>query len=301
MGVNYSFLIGDSSDIPYEYKGKLDIIVFHKKYKGVATVVRELSEHIKTDYAVILPDDDVLFPCGIEKCIEFLNKDYEKLYSSCNGLAGIYDTKNRFDHSIRDLGDYNLKGYENNNPLDRVCNLFKDYSVILFGICRTEVFKRVWGTDREPTDTDFFDELMPCFGMVAQGKIKHIDIPYLLRQGHEQTIRHATTFEWIKSPQWHVNQQIFLNHIYNLIDFRDPLLNDDISKLYSLRQPITEEFCCYLAGGLRQRTYRLCIEHKIMNRIKMLFRKMSLSTLRNTNDFIVFKKILSKGYHVNNN
>jgi len=97
--------------------------------------------HIQTEYAVLLSEDEIFIHSAIMNCITFLDSNMD--FSVCKGVAL------GFNFSSNQVTGFNvyesLHGYiiDNEKPEDRLINHMGNYTMaVLWGITRANVFKK---------------------------------------------------------------------------------------------------------------------------------------------------------------
>lgn len=199
------FLVGDASEgvnrrICEELCWEFGAQYYKCAGKKIGETIKMLSEHVKTPYVTICPDDDILFPSGVAKIINFL--DAHKEYHSTNGRVVQAIMAHEYG-KIVDLGEYAMGGVYSDTAKER---LWEWKCVTLFSIFRTETWKKIWKySDIFPGglyDQAFHDEIMPiCIGAVL-GKTAHIDDVYLLRQEHPRRYVGDEWNVWVKTGKF---------------------------------------------------------------------------------------------------
>jgi len=210
-------LIGDASNDEQaalvrkeaeRYRDSLNIE--HHRFPGenIAQTVFKLNGFIRTPFAALAGDDDLLLVEGLRRCADFL-KDHPH-YAAANGKGCLVVVKgSKVYGDIQDLDDYPLKGVEAGDPATRLEDFLKDYSVALFSVFRTEIWRRMWADPGGIKDVDFAAELVPnCVGVIS-GKIKHLNVLYLIRQAHERRYVLPDAYDWVTSPQWQEGYRFF--------------------------------------------------------------------------------------------
>jgi len=182
-------IIGDSSNQKnfnllsnYISNASLKFKVVHKNFpqKKIIYCLKKLTRYINYNYCCWLGDDDYLCLDSVKKCILFLNKN--KSYSGAGGVC--LETFYNFNLNQKsDIIIHPTKSIEDENPISRLNNIMTDYKV-LYSIKRTEQFKKQIkiATKLEKYDiSNFVPEVIPIFVQCFQGKIKYLNIFYMLR------------------------------------------------------------------------------------------------------------------------
>lgn len=236
-----SFHAEKTKEIIRNLEGRLKIT--YQQYPGLMGIecLKELSTQITTDYAVFSGDDDFFVPSSLEKCINFLENNKE--YIGANGDALVFSLgDNEMKGQIKSLGRYMLSGVESDTAAKRLKEYLSNYSVHLFSVQRSSIWKRMFKDTQDISDMPFRGEIFPCCLSVIEGKIKHLDCLYLLRQAHNRRIQLLGCYDWLTSPEWFASYQGFYNRISELLASQD-----DIG-LKEAQLVVKEAFRTYLSG-----------------------------------------------------
>lgn len=160
--------------------------------------IADALEKTKTPYVVLADDDDFWNIDGLRASILFLEKNSD--YATCRGrnFAFTQTQKNQlkihFDpHTIFDISD--------TLPTDRVMKIYPILGGTFYDVHRTENYTKIF---KQVADINMhflpLCETMISLMDAAMGKIKRLEIPYLLREcGHNQST----------SQQDHLSRLIF--------------------------------------------------------------------------------------------
>jgi glycosyltransferase domain-containing protein len=198
--------IGDSSDSLIEgdikkLQDRLNLIYLDCRGQNVPQAVKKVNRSIRTPYAALVADDDFLLPRGLEKCAAFLEDHPD--HTAAHGQAVMISAEGG------KASYYKQRPAEGETAVQRLLKHLSDYSVTLFSLHRTEVWKAMWEKADQLKDTTFAAELLPCCLSVLSGKIKQIKDPYLIRQVHERRYLLPGVFEWVTSPEWAADYRLF--------------------------------------------------------------------------------------------
>lgn len=175
-GTGIKILIPDSSD--KEFKGKIDspdVTYIHRPRMHFFNKIREVLPLIQTDYVFYCADDDFTVPEAIRQIVEFMdvNKDYSI-------VQGHYLTFTPEDDSITFTPRY-IRNFDNRisdtATMDRLKHEKGIYASVLYGITRTEIFRRIYSYcfDRDGElrfsnlflAEEFFNHAMLIYGKYA--------------------------------------------------------------------------------------------------------------------------------------
>jgi glycosyltransferase domain-containing protein len=214
-------LIGDSSDARHveitkktirQFKGKLKIIYHELPGLNDAECVRHLVPLISTPYAVFTADDDFLVPSGLEKCIQFLEKDNS--YIAAHGIGVCFKLQDAGPYGkFVGCTPYKLPEAEPETASQRLLDHFNNYAVTLFCVHRVKEWRGMYPTDGAIKDKRFESELLPCCLSIIQGKVKQLDCFYLVRQDHNRRYLLPNVKNWVENPNWQSSYEIFRNRL----------------------------------------------------------------------------------------
>jgi|GEM_PF-2188560 len=163
--------ICQETGIKYKYYGP-EISVTDRILSGLETV--------NTEFVLMLADDDILSPEGLNAGIEFLKENPK--YSVAHGEY-VYFLK-REDGTVTFSPYYSSFSFEQENPLERIFDFLSNYKPIYYALHRTAILKEVFkelSEHVEPKDYHMA-ELLAAVLPVAKGKVKKLRCIYYARQ-----------------------------------------------------------------------------------------------------------------------
>ena len=233
-GYQHWIYIGDSSD-SYHARRTIEAVkglegqvkIMYRQYPASTefACLKNLLETVTTPYAVYIADDDFLITSGIERCIEFLENNKE--YTGANGQAILFSLKSsgaKGEFSF--VRRYKQSSVEADTATKRLSEYLSDSFVTQFSIQRTDVWRRMYKDVLSIPDREFAGELLPCCLAVLQGKIKHLDCFYLVRQAHSQRYLLRDTYDWITHPDWPRSSQVFQDSLVQDIVDKDNIAKE---------------------------------------------------------------------------
>jgi len=290
-------LIGDSSDKEVysetksaleNYLNKLDICHIHLPNRSVAAAVLDMNEYLTTSYACLIPDDDFLVPQTIKNCIEFLDEHDD--YVAAHGVGVLIACSSGDSGNIESVGYYSQTVSEDSKSSIRLCEHLKNYSVTLFSVHRTEVWRKMFIDTPVPEkntlscDSSFRDELLPCCLSVAYGKVKQINGLYLVRQVHKERYLLPGWYQWITDEKWFPSFLWFRNKITTVISEVDNISMKDAQVTFDMG------FEMYL-----QKTFEPSVPESLLWRIRNIIKRgiplAGLAMLRRFRSKLLTEKI----------
>lgn len=143
-GTGIKILIPDSSDQPYE--GNLsspDITYLHRPRLHFLLKIREILPLITTDYVLYCADDDFAVPEAIKQITDFMDEHPD--YSIAQGH---YLTFTPDKDQIAFYPRY-IRNFDNcitsDTPTSRLHNEKGMYASLLYGVTRSDIFRKIYG------------------------------------------------------------------------------------------------------------------------------------------------------------
>lgn len=293
---DYKFIIGDASNGALAVKNQEICDRFGGLYVplpgvSIAETINLLNDLVSTPYVVLLPDDDLLMPNGIEKSIKLLDAKriagHPNEYISVNGKSAIFMLKNPGAFGkIRDLGDYKLAFVCGTTPLARF-NYFADNTcVIIFSIYRIEPWRKMWKHVHKCKEVGMTAETIPCFMSAVLGPTFHGYWLYLLRQDHDKRVFGQSGIELINNSEFKKAMDVFVEELSSYVHV-DTIRNYLFRYINILRSK----------EGVRKKRRSI----PLLSRLKIVYlntkRDVSLPKLRNKShpdykDFKAFENLL---------
>lgn len=196
----YKIIIGDSSDEKELEKNRkrikesnLEIEHIYKKSKKENSelvgwqndpIIKDLPKSVATPYLCFLADDDFFFIKSINKAIVFLEKNSS--YSFVTGNALMLFSDFAFSQlSLKNLSIYKQRAYTNHDPIDRFESLHKSYTVVEYGISRTNQFIERWEIVLNSNISNLNGEFLNTSLIALQGRIHKLNDILFCRQAHK--------------------------------------------------------------------------------------------------------------------
>ena len=234
-----NILIGDSSS-PDTFNeisnyisqnlSELNIELFHFPDTKPGQVIRRLLNDAVTKYIILLSDDDFVLPNSISRCIDFLDSNPE--YSAAHGKGLIMYAEFRAGRlDVSSAQDYRQAVCKSDSAAGRMCEIFENYAVSGYSVCRREVLLRVLKSVPDSVGSNynnaFYDEIIHVALTAALGKIAELDILHLIRLDHGERGSFGDFYSWITQPSWHPSYSDFINKTALLIKEIDGVSYED--------------------------------------------------------------------------
>lgn len=212
VGCRLPVVVTDSSDAGYlsevetacqEQARNLNLSIIHfPPALDFPEKIAASLEWVKTNYCVLLADDDFIVPSAIEKCVDFLEAHPD--YVLAHGAAVSFRLAPGGDITgpIVELSSYPQMSQESSSGFERLFNHSCAYRTTFYSVHRLATMKEIWGAS---LDTDLeFRELIPTFLALSKGKSKRLDIFYMARQSHtaSATTQLADKLTWLTTPRF---------------------------------------------------------------------------------------------------
>ncbi|MFC1735410.1 TIGR00180 family glycosyltransferase [Candidatus Hydrogenedentota bacterium] len=193
MGCPYPIVVGDSSadeslDTNRETISSLQtsLSIEHLEFKSTTEFFEKLAlifERLDGDYALMCADDDFVTPTGIGECVTFL--DAHPDFSVAHGYAAVVGVKPESSCPSRPCAhahQYVQRTVDRETGAARLMDHLANYSTTFYSVHRLKDIARNWRISFENTTDLRFGELLPSCLSVIQGKVKCLDILYMVRQ-----------------------------------------------------------------------------------------------------------------------
>lgn len=271
---NHVLYIGDASDINYKNEitnllksNKSNIVVnyFYLPDFNDTKTIKFLANQIKENYCAFVGDDDFLVPASLSKCAEFLY--YNVDYRTAQGKAILFE--------LNEIGPYGtIKGTQvywtkkevvELTGVARLNNFSKNYWVPQFSVHRT--FEYLVDSEHYDLFNDrSFGEIFHNFTFVLNGKSKHLDLLYLVRQTHNQRYLLTSFYDWILKETWIVDYKFFIDKI------SDSLISIDNIRKETAVQIANNTFKNYLISfsSKSNNSHKKNISNQFLNNIKKI-------------------------------
>lgn len=141
-----------------------DMPPFEKFWKGV--------QHVKTAFCSLCADDDVLAIKSVNLIVEFLRKNPD--YVAAHGLYFSFMAQDKI--TIADLV-YTRDVLMDDDPINRLQNLFESYEAITYAIYRTPVLDKIF-SQLQFLNSLLGRELLGGALTAAMGKVKRLPVLY---------------------------------------------------------------------------------------------------------------------------
>jgi len=244
--------VGDSSDSSHfectkdvinQLKGRLKVRIYKYPDLSGQESLNKLLEMITTPYVVYIGDDDFLVTSGLQDCIEFLENNKE--YTGANGRGVAFSLRNYGPKGqFQSLGGYRQRAIEADTAVGRLLLYFERYFVTVFSVQRLSVWKTMYKDVFSIPDRALAGEFLPCCLSVIQGKIKHLNCFYLLRQTHGQRDVLPNAFDWITDPKWFLSYEALRSSLIQALIEKDCIDRKQADRI------VKQVFWGYLKGAL---------------------------------------------------
>ena len=214
---------------------KLDISLRSFPEMNLEQSINSASNLIDTEYCTFLADDDILLLSGLCKNIEFL--ELSKNYIGAIGNGYMISTFNNGPFGkINSIKKYTLNGYDEEDAFLRIKQFLHDVKNTSFSILRTNIFvegyKIIMQIDKD-YQTYIFGELIQSLHYLFNGRIKKIEVDYLVRQYHSENTYIKLSKKLIDKKKWNDSCELIYNFITNLFDVKKKIvLNGMLSRLF---------------------------------------------------------------------
>ena len=299
-----NILIGDSSspDIFNEISdyisrnlSELNIELFHFPDTKPGPVIKRLLNDVVTNYIVLLSDDDFVLPNSISRCIDFLESNPE--YSAAHGKGLLMNAEFRAGRlDVSSVQDYRQAVCMSDSSAGRVREIFANYAVSGYSVCRREVLIRVLNSVPDSVGPNynnaFYDEIIQVSLTAALGKIAELDILHLIRLDHGERGSFGDFDSWMTQPSWHPSYSDFINKTALLIKEIDGVPYEDALdsanhafSLYINSNKNRNGSNIGIVGVIRRFVHRYRLFAPIREKIRLLRFRMGVKSYLLNDDF----------------
>lgn len=298
-GYKHWICIGDSSDSDHlamtretikSFENKLKIKYYQYPNFSVSDCHKQLLSNITTPYVACVTDGGFLVTESLYKCISFLEGHSD--YGIAHGLGALFELKSQGPHGeFRCLGKYDrLPKIEEETASLRLLHYLNDYSVSIYCVYRTCLWKAIWRDVDSIKDGTFAGEFLPGCLAIVGGKAKELDCLYLVRQIHSRRYLMPSLYEWITNPDWSSSYQIFHRLLTDALKQKDKIsekeANDIVKRSFwrHLNNSLTNKFKIEYGVSFRQRLKAIpglvfCV--RLVKKLFPFLKDVSLETLLN--------------------
>ena len=231
------------------------------------------AKMIKTKYVLFSGDDDFYIVKSLTKMIRNLKNSSE--FIGITGKALQIETGGTNNDKVLSYNFYNINSNMHRHPLNRLKQITKNYSVVLFSILNTKKFLEI--VHNVPASHKmhftFQTEVLPCFLIALSGRIKKVKNLFLFRLVGHRRITHETLGQLKKNNFFNKSYILCINIIYNFLKIK----NKNKNTKFKIKNYIESYF-----------TYSNFIQQKF--HLKKKFVKLILKIIR---------LILSENFHFN--
>jgi len=150
-------------------------LIFDTNINIAAKLFEGLSV-IKTDYFSFCADDDVIFQIGLLSALRYIRSS-----SECVGVDGLYMNFNTNASEVYVGVEYAGGGFEESNPISRLCRMLQNYESRFYGVYRAKEALKVFEY-LVRLESLHFQELMQSSAIVLLGKVHRLPVFYAARQ-----------------------------------------------------------------------------------------------------------------------
>lgn len=142
---------------------------------------------VNTKYVVMCADDDFIIPERIFECVNFL--EHNKQYSALQGNSISYKKEDLNSTAIQFsiMYDNPVPNIEDENPLERLKELFRSYRTIFSAVQYTNNLKFAFKDAGKVVENLYLNEYLTVMVPVISGKYKELPFLYQVREYAENS------------------------------------------------------------------------------------------------------------------
>ncbi|MCD4823616.1 MAG: TIGR00180 family glycosyltransferase, partial [Phycisphaerae bacterium] len=155
--------------------------VDHRQYEQTISPSQKIADsvaQVKTDFFLMVPDDDFFFPSALEEGVSFLQTHPDYVVVHGETVTFTSDPQTGALTSV----PYRQESAVESDTAVRLWRYLNNYFPIFYSIQRTEVYQRVLKKDLPPFHDLFFPELLFAIAIVLEGCVGKLTVPYSMRQ-----------------------------------------------------------------------------------------------------------------------
>lgn len=261
MGFQGRLVIGDASDDDHAERsaeavralsGTLRVDLHRYPGLNEPETSRQLLALVTTPYVALLPDDDVIVPEPLAECAAFLGRHPD--YSLAHGRAVMLMLQRSGSTGPVEAVWPHYWGEEHSGTgAQRLLNfLGPNYFTTLFSVHRTPQMRAIYQQRRAAPvlrDKVLTEVLAGCLSVI-HGKVKRLDLLYVVRQHHNQRYLPSDFYDWLTGPEWFLAYDAFRDCL------ADELVKQDGLQIEDAREVVKRAFWPWLANRLMSRWRR---------------------------------------------
>ena len=233
-GFQGQVLIGDSSgqehfcatkDFVKDFNCKFEIKQYSYPDKHYYQCANLMLKDVNYPYCMAIPDDDILVPSTLEKCVAFLEDNTD--FSGVGGAAISCNIYSDYYNKISSIYRYDVREIVGKTATERVYDLMNNYSAVSHSLARTEQLKKRFPIHVDNYDVATANELLPCAVLAAQGKVKMLDDLFVVRQIHQRRMSFSKLFDVILQPHWVSSSTNFIEYLARIVSEVDTISYDE--------------------------------------------------------------------------
>lgn len=179
------------------------------------------AKMVKTKYVLFSGDDDFYIVKSLSKMIS--NLQNSSGFIGITGKALQIETGGTNNDKVLSYNFYYISSNMHRHSLDRLKQITKNYSVLLFSILDTKKFLEI--VQNVPTSHKmhftFQTEVLPCFLIALSGRIKKVQHLFLFRLVGHRRVAHETLEQLKKNNFFKKSYILCINIIYNFLKIKN--------------------------------------------------------------------------------
>jgi hypothetical protein len=287
----YNLVILHETKKPIYISKTDDKVIYVQSFDSFYERLQKIPEFLKTDYALISPDDEVFSDSSIKAGIKYLEENLD--FSTVSGqTVSISKYGNHFNYH---LAYRNYVGYEtlNNDALGRIKeSVVKNSGAMGVGapyrIMRRDLLINFLNSlsAQNPMNCAYIYEVLAEIYQNLHGKVKFQNNVFWIRNwiipANKDSNRNFYYFQWWESPQYYQDRELLKKIIS--AQFKMLALNniDEILQIsYESRKQreIAEQHKLVVQRKLLKRIKSYCLSYRLIQRINFTFKPNTLKNL----------------------
>lgn len=229
------FHIDETKRTIQSLKGKLNVKHFECPGMGPNGAINHIIQFITTSYCAATADDDFLCVSGINRCVDFLerNPDYGAAHGT--GIVTSIDRSGPYGNIVRvnyypqatlnaDSGSQRLHDYFAAGPLALAFSVHhtQDWRDMLQGFVSMQGMQV----------NSITDELIISSISAIRNKVKELNCLYLIRFSHEGIKGQPAPYDWVTSPDWYQGFTILHDRAIDELIKQDGISKEEAEEVF---------------------------------------------------------------------
>lgn len=289
---NYNVIVADSSSDENKKINKKNISPFSNlnvqyldNYSSKINPyykIADASSHVNTKYSVLCADDDFTTPNGINKSVDFLEKNPDFSCAHGHYISFYLKTNKKRKQKICWTPIYPYNSIFFSDAKSRLNYNFCSYYPNFYAVHKTDFLKMIFKETIKYTDDGRFGELLPSMLDLIYGKMKKLDVLYGAREVIDNSggSKYKRLMDFMKDGTYEKKYNKFRECLVKHLIKNSQMISDEAKELIDkamsayLKKYYSKSFKGILIGKMSNLLDALDLPESINKNIRMLYRKI---------------------------